>query len=66
MHCCYHSDKKIEPDEIAFLERRCERFTADTGHAHLAVRLVGKSIVQIVEQLAVNAHRLHAVQHRIS
>ena len=60
------ADEEIEPDEIALLKGRRQRFPAYAGDAHLAVWLVGKPVVQVVEQLTVNAHRLHAVQHRVS
>ena len=51
---------------IALLQRRRERLAANARHAHLAVRLIDESIVEVVEQAAVNADRLHAVQHRVS
>ena len=60
------TDEKIQTDSIAFRDLRTYRFAADPCDTHLAVRLVGKSIMQVVEQLAVNAHRLHTVQHRVA
>jgi hypothetical protein len=61
-----HADQKIKADAVAFLECRRKRFAADARHAHLAVRLVSESVMEVVEELAVNAHRLHAVQHRVA
>jgi len=61
-----HADQEIKADAIAFLECWRERFAADARHAHLTVRLIDESVMEVVEELAVNAHRLHAVQHRVA
>jgi hypothetical protein len=60
------ADEEVERHAIAFLQRRRQRFTTDAGYAELALRFVDELIVQVVEQLAVNAHRLHAVQDGLS
>jgi hypothetical protein len=60
------ADQKVQPDAITLLQRWCKRFAADARDAHLAVRLIDESIVEVVEQLAVDADRLHAVQHRVA
>ena len=64
--CRHHADEKIQRDPIAFLQRGRERFSTDARDAKLAVGLVDKSVMEVVEELAVNAHRLHTVQHRVA
>src|SRR5688572_7911758 len=66
MHRRHDADEEVERHTITFLQGRRERFAADTRHAHLAVRFVRKAVVQIVEQLAVNAHGLHPVQNGVA
>ena len=60
------ADEKIQADAVPFLKRRGQRFPADARHAHLAVGLVDEPVVQIVEELTVNAYWLHTVQHRVA
>jgi len=61
-----HADQEIKADAIAFLECWRERFSTNARHAHLTVRLIDESVMEVVEELAVNAHRLHAVQHCVA
>jgi hypothetical protein len=50
--------EEIEAHAVACLQIRRERLAADTRNTGLAVRLVGKRVVQIVGQLTVDAERL--------
>lgn len=60
------ADQEIKADAIAFLECWRERFSTNARNAHLTVRLIDEPVMEVVEELAVNAHRLHAVQHRVA
>src|SRR5512134_3005895 len=66
MHGGDDADEKIQAHVVPFLKRRGERLAAHTRDAQLAVGLVDEPIVEIVEELAVNAHWLHTVQHRVA
>ena len=58
--------EEIEAHAVARLQIRRERFAADTGDTCLAVRLVGKRVVQIVGQLTVDAERLKTLEDGVA
>ena len=62
----HDANEEIQADAVAFCQFVGERFPADARNAHLAVRLIDESVMEIVEELAMNTHRLHAVQHGIA
>ena len=60
------ADEEVEADAVAGLKAGADRLAADARDAHLAVGLVGERVVHVVRQLAVDADRLHAVQHGVA
>ena len=66
MDCGDNSDQKIEANLVADLQARRERFGSDSRDAGLTVGLVGKRVMHVVRELAVNADWLHALQHAVS
>jgi hypothetical protein len=57
------ADEKIEADLVADLKARLERFRANARDARLTIGLIGERVMHVVGQLAMNADRLHPVQH---
>jgi len=62
----HDADEEIESDAVSYLESWRERLGTDARDTRLRVRLVGKGVVQVVGQLAVNADRLHPQQYAVS
>jgi hypothetical protein len=60
------ADQKVEAYAVAGLEAVPDRFTTNTRHMRLAVGLIGKRVVQVVGQLAVDADRLQPLEDRVS
>jgi hypothetical protein len=61
-----NADEKVQADAVAGLKAYANGLAADASDAHLAVGLVGKRVVHVVRQLAVDADRLQAVQHGVA
>jgi hypothetical protein len=59
-------DEEIKANAIAFRQRRSNGFATDSSDSHLTIGFIVKPVVEVVEQLTVNAHRLQAVQHRVA
>ena len=66
MNRCHHADQKIEANLVANLEPRLERLRTDSRDSRLAVGFVRERVVHVVRQLAMNADRLHSLQHTFS
>jgi hypothetical protein len=58
VHRSDDADEEIEADAVSVLQSRADRLRADPRDAYLALRIVGKLIVHVVGELAVNADRL--------
>jgi hypothetical protein len=58
--------KKVEADAVAGLQANADCLAANPSDARLAVGLVGKRIVHVVRQLAVDADRLEAMQYGVA
>ena len=66
MHRRNDADEKVEAYAVAGLEAVSDRFATNARHTRLAVGLVGKRVVQVVGQLAVDADRLQSLEDRVS
>lgn len=60
------ADEEVEADAVTGLQAGGQRLGSHARNAHMAVGLVGKSIVHVVRELTVYAERLQPLQHRIS
>lgn len=60
------ADKEVEADAVSDVQIAVERLRANARDAGLSIGLVGEDVVHVIGQLAMNAHRLHSLQHGVS
>jgi len=59
-------DEEVEPHLVADLEPGLECLRSNSRNSRLTVGFVRERIVHVVRQLAMNADRLHSLQHTFS
>lgn len=66
MDCGNDADQEIEADPVADLQPGRERLGTDPCNTRLAIGLIGKRVVHVVGQLAMDTDWLHSLQHALS